>query len=186
MIGAAEIRKGARIDAHVVIYDKTIVGERTLIESNSSIGATGMAWIWDEDGSRIVQPQTGGVIIEEDCLIGTNITIVRGSVNENTVIGKGTTMAHGTLIGHGAHIGELNHFANNISIAGNVRSGAKCFFGSGCVVRPQVLLGEDVIVGAGAVVTKDFDESGIVLTGVPARILKRKGDSGLSGVPNSR
>ncbi len=186
VIGKVTVGENSRVDAHVVIYDGSIIGKNVVIESNTSIGATGMAWIWDEIGKRIVQPQTGGVSIEDDCLLGTNITIVRGSVNELTTIGKGTTMAHGTMIGHGAQIGPLAHFANNVSIAGNVRSGEGCFFGSGAVVRPQITLGGDIIVGAGAVVTKNFTETGLVLAGVPATILKRRDKGGLSGVPNSR
>ncbi|HMT27869.1 MAG TPA: DapH/DapD/GlmU-related protein, partial [Bacteroidia bacterium] len=137
------------------------------------IGARGMAWIWDEDGERVMQPQTGGVIIEEDCILGTGIAIVRGSLSENTIIGKGTVMAHGTKIGHGCVVGQHVHFANNVSLAGNAILGDRVFLGSGCVVSSNVKIGEGCIVGAGAVVHKSIEENYCTVAGVPATIIKR-------------
>lgn len=169
IIGNCEISQGANIHPHVVLYDNSIIGKNVTIESGTCIGATGLAWAWDENGNRIMQPQIGGVLIEENCFIGTNISIARGSLNEFTYIGKNTVMAHGTKIGHGARIDEFCHFANNVSVAGSVRIGERCFLGSGSVISSNVRLCPGTIVGAGAVVTKDVDEDDIIVAGVPAR-----------------
>jgi UDP-3-O-[3-hydroxymyristoyl] glucosamine N-acyltransferase len=124
------------------------------------------------------------VIIKDDVFIGSNITIVKGSFkNRSTYIGRGTMIAHGTMIGHGVKIGPNNHFANNVSVAGSVMTGKNCFFGSGSVIRPHIKIASDTIVGAGAVVVNNFDqETGIVLVGNPARVLKNIKKS-YSGVP---
>jgi UDP-3-O-[3-hydroxymyristoyl] glucosamine N-acyltransferase len=181
VIGKCVIKKGTRIHAQVVIYDHSIIGEHVTIEAGSYIGATGVAWIWDEKGERIIQPQVGGVSIGDHCFIGTDVTIVRGSLNEFTQIGRHTLIAHGTKIGHGCVIGHYCHFANNVSIAGSVIAGDRCFFGAASVVSSNIRLAEDIIVGAGAVVVNPFDERAIVLAGVPA---KRKGPvSSHKGVP---
>lgn len=158
--------------SNVTVRDKVKIGSGTVIEGNSVIGARGMAWIWDEKGERIIQPQMGGVIIEENCVIGTDITIVRGSLSENTRIGKGTIIAHGTKIGHGSQIEENVHMANNVSLAGNACIGQNTFLGSGCVISSNVKVAKNCIVGAGAVVTKNYGEEFLTLAGVPAVVIK--------------
>jgi acetyltransferase-like isoleucine patch superfamily enzyme len=72
------------------------------------------------------------------------------------------------MIGHGCQIGDKNHFANNVSFGGGVQTGAACFFGSGSVVPPGKQLCGNVVLGAGAVLTKDAIEPGIYF-GVPAK-----------------
>ena len=53
-----------------------------------------------------------------------------------------------------------------------VRIGERCFIGGGSVILPGVTIGNEVIVGAGAVVFDDVPDRCIV-AGNPARILRR-------------
>lgn len=185
VIGACVVGRGTRIGPHVVVEDGSTIEEECEIASHTTIGAAGVAWIWDPDTrERIVQPQIGGCLIEARCFIGTNVTVVRGSVNESTIIGEGTLLAHGTKIGHGCNVGKQNHFANSVSLAGNVTTGDRCFFGSGCIVRPMIRLTTDTIVGAGAVVVNDVDVPHSLLVGVPA-VVKPRDKSRHSGVPKN-
>ena len=50
--------------------------------------------------------------------------------------------------------------------------GNNCWIGANAVILPGVQLGNHVVVAAGAVVTKSFQEDNILLGGVPARIIK--------------
>ncbi len=173
------------LDSHVVVKSKSKIGARVRIESHSTIGATGAAWVWEPSGDRrVVQPQTGHVEIGDDVFLGSDITVVRGSINEATKIGSGGVIAHGTKIGHGCLIANHVHMANNVSIGGNVDIGDKAFFGSGAVVRARARIAERVVVGAGAVVIKDALEPGDVLAGNPAKSIRRS-NSKLSGVPST-
>jgi UDP-3-O-[3-hydroxymyristoyl] glucosamine N-acyltransferase len=139
VIGDCEIGPACELDSHVVVKDGSSIGARVRIESHSTIGATGVAWVWDDaSGERIVQPQIGGARVGDDCFLGTDVTVVRGSINEVTA----------------------------------------------CVLRPRVSLARGVTVGAGAVVTKDFDEEGVVVSGVPARPMRRKDHH--AGVPRAQ
>ena len=52
-----------------------------------------------------------------------------------------------------------------------IRIGNKCWIGANAIVLPGVSLGDHVIVGAGAIVTKSFP-SNCTIAGVPARIIK--------------
>jgi len=178
VIGKCTIESDVVIKHNVVIEDNVIIKKNTFIDSNSVIGAGGLAWIWDANGKRIIQPQLGGVIIEENCILGTDITVVRGSLSENTSIGTGTVIAHGTKIGHGAIIKKYVHIANNVSIAGNGNVGERCFLGSACVISSNVVVADNCIVGAGAVVAKNVDENFVTLAGVPAKIIKKNNFEG--------
>jgi len=184
ILGKCIIDDGVVLMGTITVNDGTVIKKNTVIESHTVIGARGMAWIWDDEGNRVMQSQSGGVIIEEDCVIGTGIAIVRGSLSENTVIGKGTVMAHGTKIGHGCKIGAQTHFANNVSLAGNAIIGERVFLGSGCVISSNVIIGEGCIVGAGAVVHKSIPDTYCTIAGVPAVIIKRNNfDSKPKGAP---
>lgn len=174
---------GCRLDSHVVVKRGSRLGERVVIEPHSTIGATGVAWAWNGEGTRrVMQPQTGGVEVGDDVFIGSDVSIVRGSVNEDTLIGEFTAIAHGSKIGHGSRLGAHCHLANNVSLAGNVDIGKRVFFGSGATVRPRTCIADGVVVGAGAVVVKDIATAGVVVGGVPAREMKTTGRK-LSGVP---
>jgi maltose O-acetyltransferase len=67
-------------------------------------------------------------------------------------------------------------YAEPISIADNV------WLGGGVIVCPGVSIGQDTVVGAGAVVTKDLPP-GVVAAGVPARVLREIGDQDRVDVP---
>jgi UDP-3-O-[3-hydroxymyristoyl] glucosamine N-acyltransferase len=169
------IGDGAIIGSHSVIHEGTTIGEEVVIGEQSSIGASGMAWTWDEDGKeKIVQPQLGGVTIEDQCRLGAHSVVVRGSLSENTFIGEATLIAPGVRLGHGTRIGSHTHLANDVTTGGNTRIGEYCFVGSSAVFRPKVQVADYTIIGAGAVVVRDTTEQERTLMGVPAEEYQTK------------
>ena len=56
------------------------------------------------------------------------------------------------------------------------------WLGGGVIVCPGVTIGQDTVVRAGAVVTKDLPER-VVAAGVPARVLREIGDQDRVEVP---
>lgn len=56
------------------------------------------------------------------------------------------------------------------------------WLGGGAIVCPGVSIGEDTVVGAGAVVSRDLP-AGVVAAGVPARILREIGEGDRIEVP---
>ncbi len=183
IVDRAVIGSNCVLESHVVVRDNVVLENDITIESHSTLGATGVAWVWDASNSqKIVQPQTGGVHIGKHTFIGTDVTVVRGSINEVTTIGANCLIAHGTKIGHGCRIGDLVHFANNVSIAGSVTIGRESFLSSGCVIRPRIELPRGTTVGAGAVVVSSFESEYATLVGVPAKVLGRN-KGRMAGVP---
>lgn len=170
VIGKAIIGPGARLHSHVAVFDKSEIGKGVIIEPHSTIGATGVAWVWDpETGQLVVQPQIGGVKIGDGCFLGSDVSIVRGSVNEITTIGQNCMIAHGSKIAHGCIIGNKVHLANNVSLAGTVTIGDRSFLGAASVICSGISLAPDTIVAAGAVVVENVDIPHQILMGVPAK-----------------
>lgn len=183
IVEGSVIEDGVNLHSHVVIMKGTTLSKNVVVESHSTIGATGVAWVWDKANQRRVrQPQIGSTHIGEGTFLGSDISIVRGSVNETTTIGANCVIAHGSKVGHGSIVGDECHFANNISIAGNVRLGKKCFLGAGAIIRPNTAIGDGTIIGAGAVVVKNYTASNLLLMGMPAKPVDT-GKKIMSGVP---
>lgn len=183
VIGDCEIGNGCIIKSNTVINDNTLIEANTVIEPNCTIGATGIAWVINKNGKKIHLPQLGGVIIRPDCKIGANSVIVRGSLNESTIIETGTVMAPGAKIGHGCYIGKNVHFANNVVLGGNTSIGEFSFIGSSAVFRSKVKLHPHTVVAAGAVVINDTSTENLTLVGVPARETDSK--KYLKGIPKN-
>ncbi len=56
-----------------------------------------------------------------------------------------------------------------------VRIGRNCWIGAGAIILPGVTIGDNVVVGAGSVVTRDLPDS-VVAVGNPCRVLREVGE----------
>jgi acetyltransferase-like isoleucine patch superfamily enzyme len=129
-----------------------------------------------------------GCEIGDDVKIGTFVEIQKGvkvgcrcKISSHTFICEGVTLEDGVFIGHNvtfindrfpratARGGALQTDADWKCIATVVKKGAS--IGSGATVLCGVIIGEDAIVGAGSVVTKNVPPRAIV-AGNPARVLR--------------
>jgi maltose O-acetyltransferase len=122
------------------------------------------------DGSEIRPPF--------HCDYGSNISVGPGVfINFNCVVLDvvRVTIGAGTQIGPGVQIYTADHprdaagrragkeFGRPIGIGRNV------WIGGGAIILPGVTIGDDAIIGAGSVVTRDVP-AGITVLGNPARI----------------
>ena len=86
------------------------------------------------------------------------------------------TIGEGTYIAPNVGIITANHNINDLDKhceGKDVIIGKKCWLGMNSVILPGVALGDDTIVGAGAIVTKSFPEGKVVIAGNPAQIIKK-------------
>lgn len=56
-----------------------------------------------------------------------------------------------------------------------VHIGKNCWIGAGCVIVPGVTIGDDTVIGAGSVVTKDIP-AGVLAFGNPCRVQREIGE----------
>jgi acetyltransferase-like isoleucine patch superfamily enzyme len=87
----------------------------------------------------------------------------------------GITIGDNCLIGHCAMLATLNHDFNpsdrGSMIPAPIVIKSRVWLGANVTVTPGVTIGENAIVGAGSVVTKDVPDNAIV-AGVPAKIIR--------------
>ncbi len=101
-----------------------------------------------------------------------NLTLVDDThiyVGDFTMFGPNVTIA---TAGHPI-LPELREKAYQYNAP--VRIGKNCWLGAGVIVVPGVTIGDNVVIGAGSVVTKDLP-SNVVAVGCPCRILRKIDD----------
>lgn len=130
-----------------------------------------------------------GCEIGDDVKVGTFVEIQKGAkignrckISSHTFICEGVTLEDDVFIGHHvvftndrypratAGSGQLQTEADWVCFPTLVRRGAS--IGSGAVLLCGITIGENAMIGAGSVVTKDVPADTIV-AGNPARFVKR-------------
>ena len=87
----------------------------------------------------------------------------------------GITIGDQSLIGHNVVIATLNHNIHpekraNL-IPAPVKIGSRVWIGSNSTILPGITIGDNAIIGAGSIVTKDVPKNTIV-AGNPARVIR--------------
>lgn len=111
----------------------------------------------------------GFIKFEGDNSVGQNLHIISGA---NLEIGYGTTISSNVFISNIEHSYTINQSAlkNDFKIK-DVKIGKYCFIGTGAVILPGTILGDNVIVGANSTVKGVFND-GLIIAGSPAKIVK--------------
>lgn len=172
VVGKAVIGADTVLMANVTIYDGVSIGERCLIQAGAVIGTDGLGCTRDENGVLTKFPHMGGVIIGNDVEIGANSQIAKGSLS-NTIIEDGCKMNGLCFIAHNCHLGENVWITGNTMLCGSVQVGKNTTIFSSVIIRDQRTIGENSVVGMGAVVTKDIP-SGETWVGSPAHKIEKK------------
>jgi len=107
----------------------------------------------------------------ENCAIASFVHIWS---NEEVTIGAESIIAAHVQISSSTH-NYLRRPYRSERIDRKVVIGRNVWIGSGAIVLPGVSIGDNAVIGAGSVVTKDVPENALVY-GVPARVIKDLGD----------
>jgi acetyltransferase-like isoleucine patch superfamily enzyme len=129
-----------------------------------------------------------GCEIGDETKIGTFVEVqknakigARCKISSHTFVCEGVTIEDNVFVGHGVVFindtyprattanGELQTEKDWKVERTVVKRGAS--IGSGATILPNVTIGEDAIVGAGAVVTRSVP-AGVIVAGNPARVLR--------------
>lgn len=104
--------------------------------------------------------------------LGKNVFINSGCCFQDHA---GIEIGDGTLIGHQVVIATINHAQDPVSRADMfpkpVKIGKNVWIGAHATILPGVTIGDNAIIAAGAVVTKDVEKNAVA-GGVPAKKIK--------------
>ncbi|HXK50090.1 MAG TPA: 2,3,4,5-tetrahydropyridine-2,6-dicarboxylate N-acetyltransferase [Clostridiales bacterium] len=123
-----------------------------------------------------------GAYIRETAEIGNNCVIMMGAViNLGAVIGDGTLLDMNVVIGGRVIVGKHCHIGAGAVLAGVIEPpsakpvviGDDVMIGANAVVLEGVQIGDRAVIAAGAVVTQDVPAD-MVAAGAPARTIKER------------
>jgi acetyltransferase-like isoleucine patch superfamily enzyme len=113
------------------------------------------------------------LLVGEHMSIGSGCNISNRSFIESTYapvsIGNNVTIAASCIIS--SHDGAYRQTYGLPMKKGPVSIKDRAFIGNNAIILPGVVVGEQAIVGAGAVVTKSVEAKAVV-AGIPARVMK--------------
>lgn len=105
--------------------------------------------------------------------IGEGTNIMSGVIITSDIfIGKGCLINLNCTIGHDSELGDFVELSPNVNISGRCSIGSYTTLGTNAVVIPDISIGENCIIAAGAVVTKNIPDNCLV-AGVPGIIKKQ-------------
>lgn len=156
---------------NVTLYEETRIGNRVTLHAGCVVGSYGFGY-HQQAGRHIRGAQCGWVHIEDDCEIGANTVIDRGTYGV-TRIGTGTKIDNLTQVAHNCHIGPHNLICAQVGIAGSCTTGTHVVMAGQVGVKDHVQISDQVQVGAQAGIMRDV-ESGQVIFGSPAVPRKQK------------
>lgn len=86
-------------------------------------------------------------------------------------IGDYTMLGPNVVIATAAHPIDAGLRRKGLQYNKSVRIGKNCWLGAGVIVMPGVTISDNVVIGAGSIVTKDIP-SNVVAVGNPCRVLR--------------
>lgn len=100
-------------------------------------------------------------------------TIMTGAIITNDItLGNGCLINLNVTIGHDSVLGDFVELSPNVNISGRCKIGSYTSVGTGAILIPDMVIGKNCVVAAGAVVTKNVPDNCLV-AGVPAVIKKK-------------
>lgn len=165
------IGEGTKIMPNVVIMGDVVIGKECYIKSGVIIGQPGFGFEKNEYGIPVHFPHVGKVTIGNYVFIGANTAIDRATL-ESTIIGNHVKIDNLVHIAHNVQIGEGSYIIACTILGGGVRIGKNCWIAPNVSIKQQLSVGDDALVGLGAVVLKDV-ESNTVVVGNPAKVLSK-------------
>ncbi len=109
----------------------------------------------------------------DDCVIQTNVVITDPPF---VSLGNNVRLSGCTLFGHDGAINMLKKaYGVALDKVGKIEIHNNVFVGHQAIIMPGVTIGSNVVIAAGAVVTKDIPD-GSVVGGIPAKVIGRTDD----------
>lgn len=168
----AVIGENTIIEHNVVVHKGAIIGDDCIIRSGSIVGSQGFGFEKDINGKNIRFPHLGRLIIGNNVELGALNSVCVGSLSD-TVIKDGVKTDNMVHIAHNCNIGKNTIITACAELSGGVTLGDDVWIGPNCSLMQKIVIGDNVLIGLGSVVTKSFSEN-LVIAGSPAKRLKMR------------
>lgn len=174
----ARIRRGAVIEdgvtigahtvvgANAVILSGTRIGRHCEIQSGAVIGDAGFGFERDLEHRPLRMIHLGGVRIGDHVEIGVHACIARGALGD-TVVEDYVKVNNLVHIAHNCRVGEGTIIGACADLCGSLAIGRNCWIAPNTSIRQKLRIGDEAIIGIGAVVVKDV-APGTTVYGNPA------------------
>jgi UDP-3-O-[3-hydroxymyristoyl] glucosamine N-acyltransferase len=161
---------GSIIEHNVVLHAGTRIGKNSRIRSCSSIGGDGFGFERMEDGTPLRFPHLGGVLIGNNVEIGALNSIARGTLSDTVIMDyvKTDNLVH---VAHNCVIDEGCLITACAELSGGVTLGKRVWIGPNVAMMQKISVGDDALIGLGAVVTKSV-QSKTIVAGNPAKVIR--------------
>ena len=146
----AELGADCEIMAHAVVTRHARLGARVVVHPGAVVGGDPQYLKFDRRTPTFVR-------VGDDTVIRENVTLNRGlHEGSATVVGVRCFLMANSHAGHDCEIADDVVLANNAMLAGHVSVGAFTFVGGGAGVHQFTRIGESVMIGGLARITRDL------------------------------
>lgn len=150
----------------------TTIGDNCIIYPNCTLGYPALALERDESGKLYDFEHIGRLDIGDNVRLGPLTNVARGTLTNTIVEDNVRTDAH-VNIAHNCHIGNRAILAVGVILGGSIDIGHDSWIGLNAEIREHTTIGNNALVGMGAVVIDDVADNDIV-AGCPAVSIKHK------------
>lgn len=163
------------IGDHVVLRSGSRIGKRCFILSQAVIGEAGFGFDF-ADRVPVRIPHFGGVVIGDDVQIGCGTTVACGTMND-TIIEDHVKIDNLVHVAHNCVVGSGSIITSGVVLCGRTRVGRRVWIGPNAVVKEGgVSVGDDALVGVGAVVLKSVKPRCVVFGNPALTVRERRKD----------
>jgi UDP-3-O-[3-hydroxymyristoyl] glucosamine N-acyltransferase len=152
--------------AHSIVREHCRVGNSVLLQNGVVIGADGLGFAKQKDGSWYKIQQSGPAILEDDVEVQANACVDRATVGE-TRIGRGAKIDDLVLIGHACEVGAYAMLCGQVGLAGSTVIGERAILAGQVGTAGHLTIGADAVITAKSGVPSDVPDKAMY-SGYPA------------------
>jgi acetyltransferase-like isoleucine patch superfamily enzyme len=149
-----------------------------LIVDSTTFYERGSIWTRDNKPVSLLKhsycrsPLGGRITLGRYCSIGRNVRIM-GFRHPIERLTHSPVTYENRKSADWHHLGNLNSSIPVKADVSRVKVGHDCWIGEGALLKPGIVIGNGVVIGANCVVTKDLDHYSVVV-GNPARVVRKR------------
>jgi sugar O-acyltransferase (sialic acid O-acetyltransferase NeuD family) len=168
------------VNGYPIIYEQEISLDIILNNFDEIIVAIGnnnarlnISLEYESKGMKLATITHPKAVVSDTAKIGSGTVIFANAViNPSATIGKACIINTGVIVEHDCILENGVHISPNAAMGGTVFIGEKTWICVGSSIANNIKIGNNTIIGAGAVIIKDVPNK-VLAAGVPATIKKQ-------------